>query len=248
MKHLMKYEFRKTLIAKLIILGTTAVLEILFLIGLYTKHDSLAGYSTIMLTMLAFGGVLFIGLQSVMTLHRDMNTKQSYMLFMTPNSSYKILGAKVLENGLSILMAGAFFFALGMLDISLALAKFGRLDELRKFFQDLVSAFNENILLDAPSLASLTFSLLAAWIATVTAAFLADVISAALLNGKRFNGVVTFLLFLVFNFCCAWVQNKATASIASYQTTFLVQGAIALAFSVLMYFVTARIMEDKLSV
>ena len=60
MKHLMKYEFRKTLIAKLIILGTTAVLEILFLIGLYTKHDSLAGYSTIMLTMLAFG-FLFIG-------------------------------------------------------------------------------------------------------------------------------------------------------------------------------------------
>ena len=111
MKHLMKYEFRKTLIAKLIILGTTAVLEILFLLGLYTKHDSLAGYSTIMLTMLAFGGVLFIGLQSVMTLHRDMNTKQSYMLFMTPNSSYKILGAKVLENGLSILMACAFFFA-----------------------------------------------------------------------------------------------------------------------------------------
>ena len=63
------------------------------------------------LLMLAVCGVAVMGLESVFVLHRDMNTKQSYMLFMPPNSCYKILGAKVLECGAAILIAGAFFFA-----------------------------------------------------------------------------------------------------------------------------------------
>ncbi len=108
MLKLMKYEFRKTWITKLILLGVTAVAEIAFLIGLYMEKETTLGLSVMLLVLLAFGGILMIGLYSVMTLHRDMNTKQSYMLFMTPSSSYSILGAKVLECGLSILIGGAF--------------------------------------------------------------------------------------------------------------------------------------------
>ena len=65
----------------------------------------MTGTGIVLLTMLAMGGIMVIGLASVVTLHRDVSTKQSYMLFMTPNSSYSILGAKMLENGLSILLA-----------------------------------------------------------------------------------------------------------------------------------------------
>ena len=99
---LMKYEFRKTWITKLILLGVTAVAEAVYLYGLYAEKDNPLSVAIGLLVLLAVGGVLVIGLESVLTLHRDMNTKQSYMLFMTPNSSYKILGAKVLENGLSM--------------------------------------------------------------------------------------------------------------------------------------------------
>ena len=108
---LMKYELRKTMTIKLMILGATALAEIVFLIGLFANKNRMAAIGVGLLAMLAFGGVMIIGVASVVILHRDMNTKQSYMLFMTPNSSYRILGAKVLENGISILVAGAFFFA-----------------------------------------------------------------------------------------------------------------------------------------
>ncbi len=60
------------------------------------------------LVMCTIFGVIYIGIESVNVLHRDLNTKQSYMLFLTPKSSYQILGAKILENGISIIMAGAF--------------------------------------------------------------------------------------------------------------------------------------------
>ena len=193
MKNLMKYELRKTLFTKEILLGVTAAAEIAFLLGLYLEKRNLLGIAVFLLTCLAIGGVMVFGLQSVLTLHRDMNTKQSYMLFMTPNSSFKILGSKVLENGLSILLTGACFFALGALDVTLLFAKEGTLQELWDAIERLLHSINENIEITGAGMACFTLSLLASWICIVTTAYLAVVISSALLNGKRFNGLLRFV-------------------------------------------------------
>ena len=251
MLKLMKYEFRKTWITKLILLGVTAVAEIAFLIGLYVERETTLGVSVMLLMFLALGGILMIGLYSVMTLHRDMNTKQSYMLFMTPNSRYSILGAKVLECGLSILIGGAFYFALGTLDLTLLFAKSGELNRLWSAIQDFLSRLtfaNHQLLIDMEGMASFVFCLLAGWILTVVTAYFAVVISAALLNGKRFNGLLSFVLFLILSWFTGWVAQTATASIPSINVLLLVDGAIALAFTAVMYVITAVIMERKLSV
>lgn len=75
-------------------------------------------------------GIAYIGLESVMVLQRDLNTKQSYMLFLTPHSSYEILGAKVLENGISILVTGIFFVLVAALDFTVATAYIGGVKEV----------------------------------------------------------------------------------------------------------------------
>ncbi|MBR1607321.1 MAG: hypothetical protein IJ664_06375 [Clostridia bacterium] len=251
MLKLMKYEFRKTWITKLILLGVTAVAEIAFLIGLYVERETTLGLSVMLLVFLALGGIAMIGLYSVMTLHRDMNTKQSYMLFMTPNSSYSILGAKVLECGLSILIGGAFYFALGTLDITLLFAKSGELNRLWSAIQDFLSHLtfaNHQLLIDMKGMAAFVFCLLAGWIVTVITAYFAVVISAALLNGKRFNGLLSFVVFLTLSWFIGWVAQTATASIPSINVLLLVDGAISLAFTAVMYVITAIIMERKLSV
>ncbi len=248
MKDLMKYEFRKTLAVKLMLLGATALAELLFLFGLWTDKNNPLTVGILLLSMLAFGGIMVIGLASVVTLHRDMNTRQSYMLFMTPNSCYRILGAKVLENGLSILLTGAFFFALAALDITLLFAREGMLADLWETFTSFLSRIDERITLDAPTLMTLTANVLSGWICTVTAACLADVISTALLNGRRFNGLVSFLGFVVLMWLVGWVQIRATAGISSIRTVFLVDTALAFLFAAAMYVGTAQIMERKLSV
>ena len=248
---LMKYEFRKTWITKLILLGVAAALEALFLFGLYADKEDTLMFSIVLLMILSIGGVLVIGLESVITLHRDMNTKQSYMLFMTPNSCYRILGAKVVECGFSILIAGAFFFALGTLDITLVFAKNGELNQLWDMIQELIHRFSVNgmeLTLDIGTMASAAFELLTAWIGTVTTAYLAVVISAALLNGKRFNGLLSFALFLLLSWFTSWVGSEVISGIKVIQTSLLVYGCIDLAFAAVMYVVTAQIMERKLSV
>ena len=202
----------------------------------------------VLLMLLAVGGVMMMGLGSVLTLHRDMNTKQSYMLFMTPNSCHRILGAKVLENGLSILTAGAFYFALGALDITLLFWRSNAINEIWDFVQQFIHSMNDQIRLDTAGFAAFIFSLLAGWIMTVTLAYLADVVSAALLNGKKHNGLLSFALFLVLSWLIGWLTGMTTAGIADYNLKLVVRGAVNLVLAGIMYEITAQIMERKLSV
>ncbi len=251
MLKLIKYELRKTWSTKAILLAVTAVVEIAYLIGLYANKEETMGVSVFLLMLLAFGGVLVIGLESILTLHRDMNTKQSYMLFMTPNSCYKILGAKILECGLSILLTGAFFFALGVLDITLLFAKEGQLSAFWNSIQQFLSNFSVNghaLEINVRTMSAVAFVLLTSWISLVSTAYLADVISAALLNGKRYNGFISFLFFLLLSWLSSRFAGMLTRSIQDSFTLMMVYGLIDLAVSAVMYVITANIMERKLSV
>ena len=97
MSKLIKYEFRKSLFSKLVFAGITAVMEIIYLIGILGNYNKPTVIGMIGLFFTALAGITFIGIESILILYRDLTTKQSYMLFMTPNNSYKILGAKALE-------------------------------------------------------------------------------------------------------------------------------------------------------
>ena len=246
MLKLLKYEFRKTLFPKLVLLGLTAAAEIVFLYGYFAKAERSLGTGTFLLVMLAMFGMLAIGLFSLMSLHRDMNTRQGYMLFMTPNSCYRILGAKVLECGLSLVLAGAFFFAVGLLDVDLLLMREGveRVwDMIRQFLQMLDSRLSVTLV----NMLSVMCYVVFAWLCTVLCAFLADVVSAALLNGRKFNLLLTFVLFLVLNWGVSRLLMLVPASMTVSARLFTMS-AVALGASAVMYYVTALIMERRLSV
>ena len=249
MSKLLKYELRKTWALKLIILGVTAAAELAFLITLFldTENHEILGATCLLLFFIALGGTILIGVQSVLTLHRDMNTKQGYMLYMTPKNSFRILGAKLLENGLSLVLAGAFFFLLGLLDVTLLFSRMGSLEELWKFFQDFVRMLNDEIQLNAQSILCLVAELLASWLATVSIAYLADIISSALLNGRKMNGFLSFLFFILLTVLLSWIQNRFRAGMA-IETALLVRAGIALLYSAVMYVISAWVMDKHLSV
>ena len=274
MKNLFKYEFRKTLVTKLIILGITIVAQAVYLFGLWGKdREGTIILGIFLLLFTALFGIMFIGLQSVLTLHKDMNTKQSYMLFMTPNSCYKILGAKALENLLSMLIGGAFFFGLGMLDIWLLHKRFNEIGSIMDSLKKVLVIFGLDLdNLNMSYMASLCFGLLAGWFAAITAAFLADVISSALLNGKKFNLLISFIIFLalaylmikvsgliagdMFDKTTKVVENvpfamgaSAEAQVTSVDPMYFVKsGLVSLVFAALFYVGAAELMQRKLSV
>ena len=249
MIRLMKYELRKSWYLKAILLLVTAVAEAVFLIGLWGGKDSLTATGVLLLTILATTGTMVIGLGTVFVLHRDINTKQSCMLFMTPHSSYEILGAKLLENAISILLISAFFFGLGALDITLLFAKEQALDRLWQIMSEMLRTINENLTIDAPHLAAFLWMLIADWLTTVVTACLADVLSASLLAGKRFSGLISVLFFLALNVALNWLIRLIMNQIpADFVTSCVVGGCLSIVLGAAMYVVTAVLMERKLSV
>ena len=253
MKQLLKYEFRKTWMAKLIVLGIVGVLEIIFLVGTAIGENGETGMklisiSTFLLTLSAFAGILFIGIQSVVVLHRDMNTKQGYMLYMTPRNSYQILGAKYLENGISLLLSGAAFFLLGFLDVTVLFSRFGQLDQLWDMAKNFLRMLGNQVELNAGTLLAIVTSLLASWLAVVSIADFADIMSSALLNGKKFNGLISFLFFVLLSILLSWLQHLFLARGMSFYTATIIDIAIALVFSAGMYFLSAYVMDHYLSV
>ena len=247
MKNLIKYEFRKTWTTKLIILALAAVAELAFLLTLYMDRENGNAASILALVFLAFGGVFFIGIQSVLTMHQDMNTKQGYMLYMTPNSCYKILGGKVIENGLSIFLAGAFFFALGALDITLLFGHHDALQELRETFLQFMRQFQMEVPLDTSMFIALVLNFLCTWLSMVMTAYLADVVSTCLLNGKKYNGWVSLLLFILLSLAVSWLQNTVTGQM-EWHARLYTEAGIAVACSAIMYYATALLMDRHLSV
>lgn len=167
MLKLMKYEFRKTAFSKLILLSITLLSEIVYLLGIFLKKDVFLSSGIMFLVLCATMGILYIGLESVTVLHRDLNTKQSYMLFLTPKSSYQILGAKILENGISILITGAFFAALAAIDAAAAYFYVGGLKEVWNMVNDVLYV-SMHISVDPVSIAFAFFTLLASWISYIT--------------------------------------------------------------------------------
>ena len=246
MLRLLKYELRKTQFSKLVLLGITLVAQAVFLAGFWGKKEETLAIGAFLLFSIAIIGIALMGILSVITLHRDMNTKQGYMLFMTPNSCYKILGAKVIECALSLLLAGAFFFGLGYLDFSLLLGE-GTNKQIWDMFNQMVRTINQHIVLDAPHISALIFEIIATWLCTITTAYLADVISSSLLNGKKGGLLITFLIFLLLNYGISKLLQLVPSTIGVIPVL-LWQGVIALVLAGIMYVITARLMEKYLSV
>lgn len=248
MLNLIKYELRKTLGLKLMILIMFAIFQVTYLIGLYGEFDTPLVFGMMGLTFGSFVAVVLIGVYSIRLLSRDLNTKQSYMLFMTPNSSYKILGAKVIENGLSIIIAGAFIILLGLLDISLLSAKYHELVDVLTFLNAILGDLQK---ITTASVVSSICVMIAEWLYIVGTAFFAVVIIATLLNGRKHNGIAGLGIFFVITLFVRFIISKVM--IGSYDINIslghnLALIAIYLVLAVVMYFATAWTMDNKLSV
>ena len=164
----------------------------------------------------------------------------AYPLFMTPNSTYKILGAKVAECGLTLLVLGAVGLGLGTLDFSMV-------EKEIQFVTSILKSFNPDLVPSFSNISAMLFNLLCGLLCSVITAYFADVISSALLNGKKGNLLITFALYILLNYVIRKLMLLIPSSL-SIVTLLLLQGVVALVLAGIMYVITARLMERYLSV
>ena len=243
MGSLIKYEFRKLLNIKFIILVLTGVFEVMFLVGFAAKNESILCTAIALLFFCTIISISVLAILAIRVLSKELNTKQGYMLFMTPNSSYKILGAKIIESAISIFAFGAFFILLGLFDINLL--------SDNKLFNAIIDGDAIIFLTDSSGLVLNAVAILFNVITIVIIAFLAVIVSAALLNGKKYNGLLSFGLFLIINFIVSDSMTRLSVLLNLTEDKSAISIFICVActvLSVLIYYISALIMDKKLSV
>lgn len=246
MSKLLKSEFRKSKNVTLAILLIIVIGEILFLAGSLAGTVALLTFGALVLVLAATFGIFIVALLSIDILHRELNTTQSYMLFLTPRNSYQILGSKILSGAISISILTVLFAVLAALDLIMigayevgfpALA-----DGIKKALGEASMPADF-----AQSIAAAAAIAYGSWLFLIVTAYFAVILQATLLRGKRGSGWLSFFLFLVLAGVISFLQNKLVLLVpAAFEAA--VRSGIYAVFIILLFCFGGWIMDRKLSV
>lgn len=250
MLKLMKYELRKQAFSKLIILIITMLGELMFFTGLILNKENTMGIAIGLLAMFTMGAMFFISFESIITYYNDLKLKQSYMLFLTPNSTYSIVGAKVISSGIQILLSGLVFAVIFAIDGASLLAKYSTIKEIKNFIMQMVN-LKFNIDIDSRLVILVILMVLITWISTITLAYLSITLSTTFLADKKGKALISFLIFLLLEFAFSkiadiinYIPNVTHGVLYSLTINIVLYTVITVA----TYFVTAWMLDKKVSV
>lgn len=244
MLKLMKYEFRKQLFSKGIILAIIAIIEGFFCYYVFTDDMQKAATTIVVGLTIAICVLFFEAIECISTYSNDLKTRQSYMLFMTPHSSYCILGAKVLTMVVTIISSAFIFLLIGFADFNLAFAKFSTLDELYRVLKQFI-----NLDINFSNVTIYTSNFVIGWINFVILAFFAITLSTTFLANRKGKGLVSVVLFFVILYleanCTDLVQRLISPD--SLLTTSIENMLCNVVYATIAYITSAYMLDKKVS-
>ncbi|MBN2221686.1 MAG: hypothetical protein JW708_05705 [Vallitaleaceae bacterium] len=207
MLNLMKYEWIRG--KKLLGIGIAVllILEIIMVITLRLGDNYLILFG-ILSFFLYPASYVFILIDGARMISKDLNETQGYMLFLTPNSGYRIVNSKLLVNLINFLVCQFIVIAIYVLNYHLALKLY--LDNGPEFIMMLKEMVNELLAILLPSPWLLLLGILALvlnWFSFITTVYLAIILRKSLFSNVRFKGFLSFAIFVGLNIAVSWVSN-----------------------------------------
>lgn len=194
---LSKYEIRKNILGLLIMFGAIVGLEIYFVISALVEsrdHTAIACVLLVIATVIAYFGVLIYGVASY---SKELNQKTGYMTFMTPISSFTIIGSKLF----STLVAGIFFVVLLGVFAVIDMAMFEKVFPETKLFTGFIEELADMMGASAGELwVNVGVNIIDALIesfAIVAIAYLSITLTATVFQNKKWKGIVSVVIFVL---------------------------------------------------
>ncbi|MDO5344435.1 MAG: hypothetical protein Q4E91_01670 [Lachnospiraceae bacterium] len=200
MFNLMKYEFRKNRNILLVMGGGLLLLQLFYLYSIIIKNDEKAAVGMVLLTIFAWVCFFSVFILAVINYSRELNSKSSYLIFMTPNSSYTIIFSKML----SILIIGSamavIFGLLGFLDLQLLSATFPEVGTLSSLLNEMLDALGIPLNTLLPSALSALITFIIYFFASVAIVYLSVTLSATFLQNSKLKSYLSVGLFFLISF------------------------------------------------
>ncbi|MCH4031336.1 MAG: hypothetical protein LKG56_08335 [Lachnospiraceae bacterium] len=229
------------------ILIIAAIGEGTFLLGSVLWADSALMTGSIVLTCAAAAGFLLVPFQSADLLYRELNTKQSYMLFLTPRSPKSILGAKILTVIIWLAVQGVVFGIFSCVDAGILYRASGSTEGLLSALLSSVGGAGfsvSDLVLFAAKIIGMTYGFI---LSVLMAYFFAEIVQSTVLNGRKGGVWFSLLIFVILFIAFISITGRVTAAVPeAYQ--FAVAACMDAACVVLFFFLASSLMEKKLSV
>ncbi|SKC65498.1 hypothetical protein [Maledivibacter halophilus] len=187
MLNLIKYEFVKKYKMFMIVIITT------ILAGIFTSLKFEEMGIPIFAVILSIGLFILYAVDVVQMYSQDINRKTGYMVFMTPNSGYTIIGSKVITallEGFAMLI----FFILVITLNSTIVHGIGEVFNMN--FHNIDIPFNEVII----NIFIFLTAVLLMFIEFLLTIYSAITIRKSILSNVKFKGLISFGIFLLLNY------------------------------------------------
>lgn len=207
MLKLSKYEFRKNRAFMFITLGGLFLLQIYFLVSTFLEYEDHSVLSAGLLTLYTMGCFFAVFILAVVNYSKELNSKCSYLIFMTPNSALKIILSKML----TILIIGSIILcviiAVGYLDVMFLFDTYPELGSFHDFIMELLEAFGYSWTQILFTVVYDVITFLISFFSVVTMIYLSITLSSTLLQNKRCKGFLSIAIFLGLLFANEAISN-----------------------------------------
>lgn len=221
---IMRYEFRRNWSYILGIVLAAVGLEAGLLVTWFMESDYISLFASGLSFLMIFT-VVFIFINGIKLFSDDLNKKEGYMLFMTPNSAYKIMGAKLLSviciaTGLALLLGGIFFID------GFIMSDENTVANIRLFFDTLHAEYGVDM---KTALGLMGLFVLYGYLGLVTIVvfgYLAITLSATLFQNLKYKGVFTVIIFFAMLVLVSWFESRFGWGNISMEETLTIQDFI----------------------
>jgi len=212
MLNLIKYEFiRKYRLISMILITILAINLFLLTRGV--------GGSMLFLVLSPIVLYVFYLADIIRTYSDDLNKKTGYMLFMTPNSGYKIISSKLLTaviEGFALLLV---YFILILINGTYIIISKGNEIDYSQIIKAVDNLLSGSLGFNLGHVLVFLLAALAFLIAFITTVYTAMTIRKSIFSEIKFGGLFSFIIFLLINWVLSFLSSKFYDIITPYYDT-----------------------------
>ena len=216
--------------------------------GVLLEKDGFLGFGMGFLAIVSIVFIFWLGIEAIFTLSNDMKNKSGYMLFMTPQSVYKIMAGKVLSSIITIIIAMACIALIALADMTILLVRFSSIKEFTNMVRDMTEAFT-GIDFSWQSGLGFLIMLILSWISMVAAGFVAVTISNTLLANLKAKGLISFVIFIAVGIISSYILNILYGFIGYDNNilVFVINLAVSVITTLICFIVSGECMKRRLA-
>lgn len=231
MLKLTKYEFRKNLTSIIIVFLILAAAQIYFTVSCIFKEPDHAGLAAAMLITFSFISFLIVIIFGISTYNKELNSNSSYLIFMTPNSSFKIILSKLFYTFIFGCTLALVLVILSYIDVKMLAGLDGSPLDYLELIKMLITNMGIDYMSIVFSIITGLVSIIVSIFCIIALSYFAITLTSTMLQNKKFKNFISLIVFVVIGWLTTLISNKLPLIYDNPQTT--VQAIVTLLPSII---------------